>query len=215
MTCWPRSPGPITPNVIRSFAPSTREYDAAEIAAIPCAAPRRKLRRGSVLDMCELYRRNALILEDAISREEAEMHKARLLVLFCLAAAMSRTAPASQVPAVRPAAHTGAKTAAARPAPTDAEIERSIRARFARSKISVNKFQVHVQGGVATIEGHTDVIQHKGTATRLARSGGALQVVNRIEVSQAARERASANLAKGRRRAQVKRSEPRSAAPGR
>ena len=50
-------------------------------------------------------------------------------------------------------------------------------------------------------------IQHKGVATRLARSAGALQVANRIEISQAARDRATANLTKGRRRAQVKRGE--------
>jgi hypothetical protein len=143
------------------------------------------------------------------------MHKARLLVLFCLAAAISRAAPAAQARAARPAAHTGPRAAAGRPALSDAEIERAIRARFAASKISADKFQVHVQGGVATIEGHTDVVQHKGTATRLARSGGALQVANRIEVSQAARDRASANLTKGRRRAQIKRSEPRSQAAGR
>jgi hypothetical protein len=142
------------------------------------------------------------------------MHKARLLVLFCLVAAVSRTAPAAPPHTARPATRAGARAAARRP-PSDAEVERDIRARFARSKISADKFQVHVQGGVATIEGHTNVVQRKGTATRLARLGGAAQVVNRIEISQAARDRASANLAKGRRRAQIKRSEPRSQAPGR
>lgn len=91
----------------------------------------------------------------------------------------------------------------------DAQIEKNIRARFAKSKISRNNFQVRVQGGVATLEGQTDVIQHKGTATRLAKSGGAKKVVNRIKVSQAARDKASRNLAEGRRRAQVKRSENR------
>lgn len=90
---------------------------------------------------------------------------------------------------------------------SDVEIERAIRTRFAASKISVNKFIVRVQGGVATIEGKTDVMQHKGTATRLAKSAGAVKVVNLVEVSQAAKEKASANLAKGRRRAQVKRGE--------
>jgi len=89
----------------------------------------------------------------------------------------------------------------------DAEVEKSIRARFAASKISTHHFQVHVQGGVATIEGQTDVLQHKGVATRLARSSGAVRVVNRIAVSQAAREKAAKNLASGRRRAQIKRSD--------
>jgi osmotically-inducible protein OsmY len=89
----------------------------------------------------------------------------------------------------------------------DAELEKAIRARFAASKIASHHFQVHVQGGVATLEGQTDVLQHKGTATRLAKNVGAVRVVNRIEVSQAARDKAAGNLAKGRRRAQVKRSE--------
>jgi len=135
------------------------------------------------------------------------MHKARLLILICVAAAMSQAAPAQPRASQRSAGHAAPAT---RNAPTDSEIERAIRARFAASKIAANNFQVHVQGGVATLEGHTDVLQHKGTATRLARSAGAVQVANRIEISQAARARASANLAKGRRRAQVKRGEPRS-----
>jgi hypothetical protein len=95
----------------------------------------------------------------------------------------------------------------ARAGPSDAEIERDIRARFARSKISADGFQVRVAGGVATLEGSTDVIQRKGVATRLAKLGGAARVVNRIQVSEAARARAARNLAKGRRRAQVKRGE--------
>jgi osmotically-inducible protein OsmY len=107
------------------------------------------------------------------------------------------------------------RRAVARPAGTskgasdDHRLETAIRARFADSAIAPEKFQVHVQGGVATLEGHTDVVQHKGVATRLAKSMGALQVVNRIEISDAARQKAAANLAQGRRRAQVKRTEAR------
>jgi len=104
-------------------------------------------------------------------------------------------------PAVKPAA-----------ASSDVQIEKSIQARFAKSKISVNKFQVRVQGGVATLEGKTDILQHKGTATRLAKLGGARQVRNRIEVSEKAREKAASNLDEGRRRAQVKRGEARTEA---
>jgi hypothetical protein len=89
----------------------------------------------------------------------------------------------------------------------DAELEKDIRARFAKSKISSHHFQVHVQGGVATIEGQSDVLQHKGTATRLAKSAGAIKVVNHVAVSQAAKDKAAKNLASGRRRAQVKRSD--------
>jgi hypothetical protein len=89
----------------------------------------------------------------------------------------------------------------------DPQIEQDIRARFARSKISVNKFTVRVQGGVATIEGKTNVIQHKATATRLAKLAGARSVRNQVEISEQGREKAAKNLAEGRRRAQVKRSE--------
>jgi len=93
------------------------------------------------------------------------------------------------------------------PVPGDRELEKAIRDRFARSKIARNGFQVQVQGGVATLTGQTDVIQHKGVATRLAKTTGAKQVINRIQVSEAAKQKAAANLATGRRRAQIKRSE--------
>jgi hypothetical protein len=98
----------------------------------------------------------------------------------------------------------------AKPVPSDARLEAAIRAKFAKSKIDADKFQVHVQGGVATIEGRTDVTQHKGVATRLAKTGGALAVNNHIQVSDAAKEKAAANLEKGRRRAQIKRGDARS-----
>lgn len=120
--------------------------------------------------------------------------------LFLVAAAFGQTRAAKRV------TPSGGKDAS-----DDRRIEQAIRARFAESKIGVNRFEVRVQGGVATIEGRTDVIQHKGTATRLAKSMGAVRVVNRIEISQAAREKASASLAKARRRAQLKRTEKRSA----
>lgn len=80
----------------------------------------------------------------------------------------------------------------------DAQIERNIRAKFARSKINAEHFTVSVQNGIATIEGKTNVIQHKGVATRLARSGGALAVQNKIQISEEARAKAAARLAKGR-----------------
>ncbi len=132
--------------------------------------------------------------------------------LFCLALfAVTGLGPTS--PVAKPASTTVKKTAPAtkstsgQSASNDAAIEKTIRAKLAASKISTNKFEVHVQGGVATLTGRTDVLQHKGTATRLAKNGGASQVVNRIEVSDAAKEKAASNLESGRRRAQVKRSE--------
>jgi hypothetical protein len=93
---------------------------------------------------------------------------------------------------------------------TDAQIEAAIRLKLAKSKIGADKFRFKVQGGVATIEGKTDVIQHKGAATRMAKTAGAVAVNNHIEISDAAKEKASGNLAKGRRRAQIARGEPRS-----
>jgi hypothetical protein len=92
-------------------------------------------------------------------------------------------------------------------AASDVALERAIRQRFARSKSAAENLQVRVVGGVATIEGQTGVIQRKGAATRMARAAGARQVINKIVISQAARDKASANLAQGRRRVQVKRGE--------
>lgn len=100
--------------------------------------------------------------------------------------------------------------AAAKPPVPDAKLEAAIRAKFAKSKINADKFTVHVQGGVATIEGRTDVIQHKGTATRMAKTAGAVAVNNHVQISDAAKQKAAANLDQGRRRVQVKRGDSRS-----
>ena len=111
-----------------------------------------------------------------------------------------------------------ATEAAAKPSPkkptgsaitSDSGLEREILNRFNKSKISASNFKVRVQGGVATIEGKTDVVQHKGTATRLARLAGAKQVNNRIQVSESGRAKAAKSLPEGRRRAQLKRDEER------
>ena len=110
--------------------------------------------------------------------------------------------------AATPEKKAAAKAAASQaPKMSDAQLEKAINARFAASKISTDKFKAHVEGGVATLEGYTEIVQHKGTATRLAKSAGALAVINNIEISQAAKDKAQANLDSGRRRAQIKRSE--------
>lgn len=126
-------------------------------------------------------------------------------LLLAAIACMGQTRPAPSHTASQPA-----KTPAKQAMKSDAAIEATIRAKFARSKINVEKFTVRVQGGVATIEGKTNVIQHKGTATRLAKTGGAVAVNNHIEISEAARQKAAGNLDQGRRRAQVKRGDTRS-----
>ena len=128
---------------------------------------------------------------------------ASLLLAAVACMGQTRPAPAHSAP---PAAKTPARQAMT----SDAQIEATIRAKFARSKINAEKFTVHVQGGVATIEGKTNVIQHKGTATRLAKTGGAVAVNNHVEISDAAKQKAADNLDQGRRRAQVKRSDARS-----
>jgi len=110
--------------------------------------------------------------------------------------------------AATPQTKAAAKAAATQtPKVSDAQLEKAINARFAASKISTDKFKAHVDGGIATLEGYTEVVQHKGVATRLAKSAGALAVINNIEISQAAKDKAQANLDSGRRRAQVKRTE--------
>ena len=126
------------------------------------------------------------------------------IVLLLACGAWSQAGPSRP----RPAA---AVRATAQPRLSDAQIEAAIRARLAKSKkISEDKFQVHVQGGVATLEGKTNVVQHKGSATRMAKSAGALAVNNRIQVSEAAKQKSAGNLEEGRRRAQIKRGDPRS-----
>ncbi|MEO8372511.1 MAG: BON domain-containing protein [Candidatus Solibacter sp.] len=100
--------------------------------------------------------------------------------------------------------------APAKPKLSDSQLEAAIRAKFAKSKINEDKFTVRVQGGIATIDGKTNVVQHKGVATRMSKTAGALAVNNRIVVSDEARKKAAGNLEEGRRRAQVKRGDTRS-----
>ena len=126
------------------------------------------------------------------------MRSLNMMAAILLVAAVGWPA---ETPAVSPKAST-TKAVATRAKP-DAEIEKEIRAKFAKSKINQDKFQVHVQGGVAHIEGKTDVIQHKGVATRLAKGAGAVAVANQIQISDAARNKAAQNLETGRRRAQI------------
>jgi osmotically-inducible protein OsmY len=128
-----------------------------------------------------------------------------VLLLACLSLFGAGVATKPAAPAA-----TGSKPAASKPAAkaglSDSAIESDIRARFARSKVSADKFQVKVQAGVATLEGKTDVIQHKGSATRMAKSAGAKAVVNNIQISDTAKQKAAANLAKGKHTVELKRS---------
>jgi hypothetical protein len=127
-----------------------------------------------------------------------------LAILFAFTAFGQIAKPTANTPAVKkppPAQGTTAEE--------DKNIEAKIRAKLDKSKIGKDGFKVHVQGGVATWEGSTGVLQHKGAATRMAKTAGAKAVVNHIKVSDEAKDKAAGNLDQGRRRAQIKRSDPR------
>lgn len=94
-------------------------------------------------------------------------------------------------------------------APQDVQMESDIRARLAKSVIGKDGLTVRVQGGVAYWDGTTNVVQHKGAATRMAKSAGAKKVVNNIKVGDDAKQKAAGNLEQGRRRVQIKRSDAR------
>lgn len=88
----------------------------------------------------------------------------------------------------RSTSHTSAQKTAT---PTDAQIDATIRAKLAKSKIGKDGFRFHVQRGVVTWEGSTNVMQHKGSATRMARTAGATQVINNIHVNGATKDMSS------------------------
>jgi hypothetical protein len=114
------------------------------------------------------------------------MKRLLMVALLCAATLLSANHPASS---------------AARG--SDAEIEAAIKTKLAKSKIGKDGFQVHVKNGIATWQGSTAVMQHKGAATRMAKTAGAIQVVNNIKVSDAARDKAAGNLSGAPRRVQV------------
>jgi hypothetical protein len=136
--------------------------------------------------------------------DSSDMRIARFMVglLVCTFAVWAQSAAGHQ----RPAA--AAQKRAGNPKLTDAQLEAKIRAKFAGSK-SAGKFTVRVQGGVANIDGKTDVAQHKGAATRMAKTAGAVAVNNKVQVSDEGKKKAAGNLQEGRRRAQVKRGDVR------
>ncbi len=127
-----------------------------------------------------------------------------LLFLFAITiAAQPHTRPAAVPPAHKRVAVPASKL-------SDAEIQSSIQAKLAKSKIARNNFKFTTNGGITTIEGKTNVVQHKGAATRMAKTAGARAVVNKIQISEEAKAAARAKLDSGRRRMQVKRGEVRS-----
>ncbi len=78
----------------------------------------------------------------------------------------------------------------AQPAPaTDAQIEAKLRDKLAKSVIGKDGFAAKVKAGVVYWEGSTSVAQHKGAATRMAKSSGAKRVVNNIQVKKSAEKK--------------------------
>ncbi len=65
----------------------------------------------------------------------------------------------------------------------DSQLESNIRTKLAKSKIGKDGFRFKVSRGIVTWEGSTLVPQHKGAATRMARTSGAVQVINNIQVA--------------------------------
>jgi len=98
--------------------------------------------------------------------------------------------------------HKSAASAHTTGTPSDSQIDATIRAKLAKSKIGRDGFQFKVQRGVVTWEGTTDVIQHKGSATRMAKSAGAVQVVNNIQVSGTGKSKSALNLKRATVKAQ-------------
>jgi osmotically-inducible protein OsmY len=87
---------------------------------------------------------------------------------------------------------------------SDPEIEATIKAKLAKSKIGKEGFQVHVKDGVATWTGTTSVMQHKGAATRMAKTAGAIKVVNNIKVSEQEAAKTIGNITGAPRHVEVK-----------
>jgi hypothetical protein len=66
---------------------------------------------------------------------------------------------------------------------SDPQIEAQLHTRLAKSVIGKDGFTARVKGGVVYWDGATAVAQHKGAATRMAKSAGARRVVNNIKVN--------------------------------
>src|SRR5580704_16918893 len=115
------------------------------------------------------------------------------LVLVALAGPNQPAAAATQASAAKQT-----KDATQPRNPADAQIERTIKNKLLKSKMNSDHFTVSVVKGVATLEGTTNVMQHKGAMTRMAKSSGATSVQNNIRVTDAAKNKALASLAKGR-----------------
>ncbi len=115
----------------------------------------------------------------------------RFLLTLTTLAALALPFVAQAATANTKLSHAGAQVAV-----SDAQIDATLRTKLSKSKVGGDGFKFRVQKGVVYWEGHTNVAQHKGAATRMARTAGALQVVNNIQVSAEGKAKASAGLHK-------------------
>ncbi len=81
---------------------------------------------------------------------------------------------------------------------SDAQLLSAIKTKLAKSKLKADHFTVTVVKGVTTFEGTTSIMQHKGAATRIAHTSGAVEVRNNIRISEEAKAKAVAGLTKAR-----------------
>jgi len=125
-----------------------------------------------------------------VRQTRGALRSCAILLLLILMGASLQAAPGSS--GGGPSTSTAAKPAAG--SVSDAQLEATIRAKLAKSKVGKDGFKFHVQRGVVTWEGQTNVPQHKGAATRMARTAGALQVVNNIQVSDEAKAKSLSQL---------------------
>ena len=131
----------------------------------------------------------------------------RLLYVLFLFAGLGLNQPASA--ASSGAANSPRSQVQTQPkSPADAQIERTIRNKLAKSRLNADHFTVSVTKGVATIEGDTSVMQHKGAMTRIAKGSGATTVRNNIRISDAAKAKATAAFARGRKTDQTAKIQP-------
>ena len=121
-----------------------------------------------------------------------------VLVLVALAGPNQPAAAATQTSAAKQSDVKQTKDPTQPRNPADTQIERTIKNKLLKSKMNSDHFTVSVVKGVATLEGTTNVMQRKGAMTRMAKSSGATSVQNNIHISDAAKNKAVAALAKGR-----------------
>ena len=129
--------------------------------------------------------------------------------IVCALVLAALTGPGQAATALPPAT-AAQKKLNALPDATDGQILTAIRAKLAKSKVASDRFTVTVQNRIATFEGKTSVVQHKGVATRMARSSGAIAVQNHIQISEEAKARSVATL----RRTETAPALPGAALPG-